>query len=285
MLAPNRLLSLALAGVVGLGLTACGGDEEPATPTTAQSPTTQAPTTEAEATTDAAAPATTEDEAAETAEMTTQDTAAGEVPELVDIWPTVLDNTENAEALDVVIDGATDGQEIAMHLRGQLDDSNYEATVEMDGAQVEVIMAEGSHYVRGDEGFWSQAGLPNPADLEGMWVQIPEEMGFADSFSISTLWEDFFASVPTDPADLQTSSAELTELDGQPAYHYEIETEDAEVWVAAEGDPYLMKAILDDGTDAEESMTIEISDYNDVDEVSAPEESTPIEEVIAGFSG
>lgn len=285
MLAPNRLLSLALAGVVGLGLTACGGDEEPATPTTAQSPTTQAPTTEAEATTDAAARATTEDEAAETTEETTQDTAAGEVPELVDIWPTVLDNTENAEALDVVIDGAMDGQEMAMHLRGQLDDSNYEATVEMDGAQVEVIMAEGSHYVRGDEGFWSQAGLPNPADVEGMWVQIPEEMGFADSFSISTLWEDFFASVPTDPADLQTSSAELTELDGQPAYHYEIETEDAEVWVAAEGDPYLMKAILDDGTDAEESMTIEISDYNDVDEVSAPEESTPIEEVIAGFSG
>lgn len=290
MLRSNRLLSLALVGALGLGLTACGGDEEPTTPTSAASPTTQAPaeptTDDAAETTEAAAPATTEDDAEETteaAEETTDGTAAGDVPVLEEIWPTVLDNTQNADSLDVTMGGVMEGEELAINMRGHLDDSNYLAKVAMQGAEVEVVMAEGFHYVRGDEGFWTQAGVPDASGLAGTWVEIPEEMGFADAFSMSTLWRDFFSSVPTSASDLQTSDAELTELDGQEAYHYTISTEDAEIWVAAEDDPYLLKVVLDEGS--EEPMTIEITDFNDVDEVPAPEDSKPIEEVMGGTGG
>lgn len=282
--APVR--SLALSGVLCLGLTACGGDdpaEGTTAPVTSAAPTVEEPaaTTEepAEETTEEAA--TTEDE---TTEATTEAESADGVPELTDIWPNTTQIAQDAEAVAFTVVGSTPQGDIDADVRGQLDDSNYEARVQMDDMEVTIIMAEGVHYVRGNTEFWAQAGAP--ATLADTWISVPEEMGLGDSFSLATLWGDFGGAMPTDTGDLQTSSAELTELDGEEVYHYVIESEDAQIWIAADGTDELRRIELGgDTAPGDEPMVITTSDWDDVDPVEAPEESTPIEEVMGGTGG
>lgn len=282
----NRVLGIAVAGVLAVSLTACGGeDESPADPTTpvATTPDELETTVEPEETTEAA-PETTEPEETTTddaADTEDDGTADGGVPELADLWPEVMDLVDSAESLELSAGGVMNGADMSAQLRGQLDDSNYEVAVTNDGAAATVILADGVHYILGEEAFWSQSGAPDPGLLADTWIEVPEEMGLADNFSMSSLWSDFRSAVPTDPGDLRTSSAELGELDGEPAYHYEIDGEDAQVWVAAEGEPYLLKVELTgDSTPTGDAITLEISDWNDVEEISAPEDSTPIDDLL-----
>ncbi|MGO0575751.1 hypothetical protein [Ornithinimicrobium panacihumi] len=305
-----RFRTLAMAGALSLALTACGGDtEEPTTPATEASTADDRlapPDQDAEQNTQDAGSATgddTSDDASagagagdsastEDADAATGDdsgdggTVAGDVPPLEEVWPQVMDNVESAESVDVTMGGVMDGEELEVTLRGQLDDSNYEANVVMAQGEVSIVKADGSHFVQGDETFWAEAGGPGTESLAGTWVQIPEDMGFADAFSMASLWEDFISEIPRSTSDLQTYSAVLTDLDGEPAYHYSISTEDAEIWVAAEGEPYLLKVELgDSASNGAEQLRIEAKDWDAVEAIEAPEDATPIEEVLPGAGG
>lgn len=297
----HRLLTLATAGALTLGLTACGGDDEATTTTTTTTTrTTDAATvTTADAaaaptTTDAAASsdaATSSDAAVLTDTATSTDDAAGStdggtaagagteagVPELEEIWPAVLKNAKEAESAKVGFTGVLDGADADMTLQGRADDSNYSLEMQMDGAHVEVRSDGKTLYMKGDQKFWEVTGAPKADALADRWVIAPP--GMDDSMSFSTLWDEMVGSLPEGSGDLQTSSAVKDELDGVPAYRYSIKSEDAEVWVSADGEDNLLKATI---ADPEGDIEITFSDWNDVKKIKMPKDAVPAEELMAG---
>lgn len=283
----TTLLALPLA--LSLTLAACGGEDEPEETTSAAAPTTPdvadttpeaqtaAPveSTEAQAT---EAETTTEEEPTE--EETTDAGSADGVPALADIWPVAIDNARASESVTATISGVQGGEELDATLSGQMDDSNFEVDITLDDASATVMADEGVYYVNGDEGFWEMSGAPDPAAFADQWIEAPADSGIGDQFTLSSLWEGFFQSVPTDAASLQTSSAELSDLDGVEAYHYVIDGEDAEIWVSADGEDNLLRVIIDEGS--EEPMEIVATDWNDVDPHDPPADAVPVSELMGG---
>lgn len=283
----TTLLALPLA--LSLTLAACGGEDEPEETTSAAAPATpDAAETTPEAAT-AAPVETTEAEVTE-AETTTQEPteeetteAAGSadgVPELADVWPDVIDNARAAESVTATMSGVQGGEELEATLSGQMDDSNFEVDISVDEANATVMADEGVYYINGNEDFWVMSGAPDAAAFADTWIEAPADSGIGDQFTLSSLWEEFFQAVPTDAASLQTSSAELSELDGVEAYHYVIDGEEAEIWVSADGEDNLLRVIIDEGS--EEPMEITATDWNDVDPIDPPENVVPIEELMGG---
>lgn len=279
MSSKRHLTSIALAGLLLGGLAACGGEDEPAA-----SPSEDAA---AESPEDTAADdsATEEDMAEETTEEETTEEAAGssEVPPLEDIWPTVIDNANSAESMTATIMGSDDEMTIDATLSGQLDNSNFSVDATIDGAQVQIIAADEVYYLNGDEAFWTMAGASAEAEtVAGQWIETPPEMNIGDSFSLSSLWEEFFAEIPTDASDLQTSAAELGEVDGVEAYHYTIEDEEAEIWISADGEDNLLRVLISEGM--AEPLEMVLTDWNSAEEVEAPADAVPAEELMGSGS-
>lgn|GEM_PF-4901219 len=275
----RHLTSIALAGLLLGGLTACGGEDEPAA-----SPPADAA---AESPEDAAADdtATEEDMAEETTEEEATEEAAGssEVPPLEDLWPTVIDNANSAESMTATITGSDDEMTIDATLSGQLDNSNFSVDATIDGAQVQIIAVDEVYYLNGDEAFWTMAGASAEAEtLAGQWIETPPEMNIGDSFSLSSLWEEFFSEIPTDASDLQTSAEELGEVDGVEAYHYTIEDEEAEIWISADGEDNLLRVLISEGM--EEPLEMVLTDWNSAEEVEAPADAVPAEELMGSES-
>lgn len=264
---------LALTGALAFGLTACGGEDEPAATTPASGETSEDAGAETEGSEST-------EGTEETEEDTEQAAPADGVPALADIWPGVIDNAESAESMTANIVGNDGQMDIDATLTGQLDDSNFQVDATVDEGKVSIIGDDGTYYIKGDEGFWTLSGAPDPATVADQWIEAPEDMGVDDTFALSSLWEEFFAEVPTDASDLQTSSAELGEVDGVEAYHYTIEGQDAEIWVSADGEDNLLKVLIGEGMT--EPMEMTITDWNAAEPVEPPADAVPIEELMNG---
>lgn len=272
----TRITTLTLTGALALTLSACGGDEEPE----ASAPAQTGSTDEAAAETDAPE---TDEETEEPAEETSETEAGGEadgVPPLADIWPTVIENANSAESMTATIVGQGEGMTIDATLTGQLDDSNFQVDATIDGAEVSIIADGDVYYINGAAEFWEMSGAPNAEVFGDQWIEAPEGMGLGEAFSLSSLWNDFFSEVPSDTSDLQTSSAELSEVDGVEAYHYVIDGEDAEIWISADGDDNLLKVIIGEGM--EEDLELTVTDWNEAPTVEAPADAVPVEELMGG---
>lgn len=308
----HRTLSVAFVAALAFTLSACGGDDDPEPTTTAPAAPTEDPgdvdesyedtgdaTAEADQT--AALPGqdddadtagaedaqdTEDDEAQDTGDAGTGDddtgsAADGEVPALADIWPTALENARETESVTATLTGASDGEEMDVTMQGQLDDSNFQIDMTVDDASASIIADEGTFYINGDENFWDESAPGSEDEAQTFadrWIIAPPEMGVAESMSFSDLWSTFLADVPTDAEQLQTSSAELTELDGQEAYHYVVEDDGTEIWVSADGEDNILKVSTEDEG---EEMELTATDWNDTDLVDPPSDAVTLEELMA----
>ena len=304
---PKQLTTLALTGVLALGLTACGSDAEPADPTTSAPATTQedeggmatddatttgeagggalgdgAVASDGAAGTDGAdgtdgtdgADGASGDAAGSGGEV---EAAAG-VPALKDIWPAAIENIQGAKAVDASVSGADEQMSVEATIKGQLDDSNYQLDATIDGADVSAMVDGEDHFVKGSEEYWSQAGAPDPAKLADTWIQVPPEMGMTDALSVSKFWKDFFADAAIEPEALVASAAEKTDLDGVPAYHY-TSHDGAEIWFTADGEDNLLKLVFED-PQMTEPLKLDIRAIDDVPKVDPPQDATPMDEVM-----
>lgn len=293
----HRLLTLAAAGALTLGLTACGDDEKTTTTTTPASSTTPSADAAVESATapDAAVATVTEEAAASSGPLTpaaddaatSADAGAGGasagteagVPELEEIWPDVLENAQDAESVHAEFSGVMDGADMQVELEGQTDDSNFRLDLENEGAHVEVRAEGDTYYLKGDEEFWKVTGAPDPAAPADRWVIAPPDAGIEEQMSFSSLWGELTNTLPSSSVDLQTSAAVKDEVDGEPAYHYTIDGQDAQVWVSADGEDHLLRAVIGD---PEGDIEIKFSDWNEVEKVSMPKDAVPAEELMAG---
>lgn len=216
----------------------------------------------------------------ETADETDGGVAAGEAPDLAIVWPTVVENTRSLDALTADISVVQNGQTMEASLTGQMDDSNFQVEISMDGDSATVVADDGAYFVNGEAGFWEMVGAPDPSVLADQWVEAPEEAGLASEFSLSQLWSDFLREIPTETSWAQGVVGELSEFDGVEAYHYLVEQEGVEIWITADGEDNLIRATIDEGT--EEPFEIKVSDWDDVEPVEAPTDARSFEELMAG---
>jgi len=266
----RRMFTVSLAAVA-VTVAGCSSSEEP--PATTSEPSAEAPAEDT-------ASETTPDEAAETTDAGSEQ-ADGDVPEFADIWPDVIDNTTNAESLTADLSMDQGGQEVTFYLSGQLDDSNYEIRANLPGQQVEMVMADGRMYLRGDQGFLESTGMPSPEAAADTWIVLPEGMDIGEDFSLQQLWQDAFSDFEM-PQDSDVQESELTELDGIEAYRYLVTEDgaDVEVWVdAAE-----LTLLQVEGSDDTQAVSMSFREWNAVGPIAAPEDATPIEELMGSGS-
>jgi hypothetical protein len=266
----RRMFTVSLAAVA-ITVAGCSSSEEPPA-------ATSAPT--AEDTADDTASETT-DEAAETTDAAPGE-LDGDVPAFADIWEEVIANSSNAESLTADLSTNQGGEEITFYLSGQLDDSNFEIRANLPGQQVEMVMADGRMYLRGDQGFLESTGMPAPEAAAGTWIVLPEGMDIGDDFSLQGLWRDAFSDFQM-PESTEVKESELTEVDGVEAYRYLVTDDgaDVEVWVDA-AELMLLKV---EGSDGGEGVSMTFKDWNAVGPIATPEGATPIEELMGSGSG
>lgn len=282
----HRTLTAAFAAALALTLAACGGEDE-AEPTTPAPPAGTEDVAEetagdvAEETAEQTAAPPDQDDAAATTdtepeeeEPTTDAAADGEVPALEDILPTAMENAQDAEA--VVARVTTPESDTLIH--GRVDDSNYRIDTTDGPSTFSVIGDEGTHYFIGNVGYWryTVSGSEEYAeDYADKWVIAPPTMGFDESMSLTRLWESSLEDFPTGPGQLQTSSAELSDLDGQEAYYYVLE-DGSEFWVTTDTEPYPLGRTLD-------GQDLRYEAWNDdVEVVEPPDDAITVEELVSG---
>lgn len=279
MIRPTRSVATAAVAVLSVvALAACGSDDE-ATVDPPAATTTDATDTPEETTTEEPEETTT-DEPEETTSEEPEETAAdpGGAPELTEIWPNTWDQASQATAIDADWVGTTQGMEMDIRIRGQVDDSNFEVSGLIDGAEVALIFVDGVAYIQGDEAFWEMSGAPDPSVLDGIWIEAPPELGVQDDLSLGALWGDFTRMVPSDANSLPVEESSVTEVDGVEAYHYVAAgSDEVEMWIRASDEKLLqIEAVM-----GSENYTMTFNGWDDeVELLEAPSDSVPIEELL-----
>lgn len=292
----TRTVGIALAAALALTVAACGdGDsEDPTTPAPSGPVETDSSQTEDPVDTDdqtAALPGQDDSDQDTASDETTDatdddatsddatDAGSGDVPPLDEVWPTAVENARSAESVTATISGTVDGEEMDATLQGQMDDSNFQVKMKMEGASVELIGDGGDVYLNGDEEFWQvAAGMGEEGSrFADTWIIAPPDMGVEESLSFSALWAEFLDGIPTEAEDLQTSTAELSELDGEEVYHYVVQGEDVEIWLSDEGEYIRKVSVVDQGDPLELTAT----DWDETEEVDPPSDAVSIEELMS----
>lgn len=172
------------------------------------------------------------------------------------------DADEELDSLSMVVTGTVDGESTVLEM-------------ELDGMTIEMLQVGGTAYMSGEaavtaleaEGAAAEFDLDGIADeVAGRWIdtgQADEDItirGFLDSMQES--YEEGGGEIPDD-ADTE---GELTEYDGQEAWHYT--NGETDIYFAADPEaPYLLAVEGEDETDG--PFEIALTDWN---EAEVPEE-------------
>lgn len=208
---------------------------------------------------------------------------------------------ENADAIAAKAVEATRDAD-SMRMKGQVEESGQSMTIDMavdnqsncqgtitqEGAKAEVRRTGQTLYLKGDEKYWQtslkgQPGADTAVDkAAGKWVKIPgqdEQMaGMCDK-------QKLVAALDEDKSERQGMKKDGTaEVDGTQAVKLTKASGDEThtLFVAAEGEPYILKSVVEGG---QTPQTTTFSNYGDkvAPEQPADGDTVTIEE-IAGTS-
>ncbi|SDL00752.1 hypothetical protein SAMN05421806_11633 [Streptomyces indicus] len=215
----GRVVAMAVAGICAAGVAGCGSD----------------------------------DGAAEAFEGESADAIAAKAVEA----------TRDADSMRMQGEISESGQKASIDLAVD-QQSNCEGTVTQDGAKAEIRHTGNTLYLKGDEAYWQanlkgQQGSDKIVDkAAGKWVKVPgqEEQlaGMCDK-------QKLVASLDEDKSERKGMKRDGTaDVDGTPAVKLTKKSggETHTLYVAAEGDPYILKSVVEGG-DTPQSTTF--SDY------------------------
>ena len=165
---------------------------------------------------------------------------------------------------------------MTMELEGKSDDSEYHVVMTMGGMTMAMTKADGTFYMRSDEGFWLDSGLTEDqaALMADRWIVVPEEEA-PQGLGIAFLFDEFSMMEPSE-GDMAGAAGEMDEVEGREAYHYTL-ADGTEIWISADERTELLRMSVDDG----EPMEIVIHDW-DAEPVEAPEDAVTVEELLLG---
>lgn len=231
-----------VACVAALSLTACGGGGT----------ATEAATSATAAAGSAASSATSE--------------ADDDAPSAKDLYAKTRESSLKAKSAKLEGTVTDAGQVMDIELEGQVDGSNQRVEVDYgDKGSVEIITIDGTHYVKGDEDFWtSQGGLTRrqveQAGVAEKYVSTTDDS--MSDFTFKSLLDQMFEEEAMSGLESLTTPVEKVTEDGVEAW--KMTDDEAEVLVTADDKSYLHK--IKAGKDA----NLTFSDWDAVKEFEAP---------------
>lgn len=183
--------------------------------------------------------------------------------------------TRDADSVRISGTSRAQGTPAAVKTEFQVDEKdNCLGTLSMNDAKADVRQAGQNVYVRGNERFWQNAlqgrpGTDSAIDrLQGKWVKSEpgdkSTRGMCDKQAL-------LAAMDSDKSERDgMRRGAVTEVDGEDALTLTKQQADGEkltLYVATEGDPYILKAVSEGGEQPGETL---FSDYNEKVEVEQP---------------
>jgi hypothetical protein len=240
----NKAILLPMTAGLLLALAGCGGAAQAPSPTpVAGSATTQAAPTSAAAT----------------------------VPDAKDIFPKVTETVKSATSVSIAGDMSRGSESIKLKISGTRDGSNSLAEITMKGATSTLLTADGVTFLKADKEFFTQNVGQESADaieslVGGKWIAVTDATMFG-KFSIASLLDSFGAE-GLEKSDFGTiTDKSIVDLNGTKAFKYT--AEEAILWIAAEGDPYLLQ-MQPQGSANQDTGTMTFSEWNSVALQTAP---------------
>ena len=235
----NKVILLPMTAGLLLAMAGCGGAAQSPSPThAAGSATTQAALT-------TPAPAT--------------------VPDAKEIFPKVTETVKSATSVSIAGDMSRGAESMKLKISGTRDGSNSLAEITMKGATSTLLTADGVTFLKADKEFFTQNVGQESADaieslVGGKWITVTDATKFG-TFSIASLL-DSFGTEGLAEADFGTiTDQSIVDLKGTKAFKYALQ--EAIVWIAAEGDPFLLQ-MQPQGSASQDTGTTIFSEWNSV---------------------
>ena len=251
----NKTLLLPVTVTLLLALTGCGGVQEAPSPT---------PDSETAAT-----------QAAQAAPVAPVEALI--VPEAKEIFPKVSAALRSATSVSIDADMALGSESAKVKLSGTRDGSNSRAEITRKGATVELLTADGGSYVRADKKFFTQNVGKDAAKMvdslaRGKWISVKDTSKFGD-LSIGALLESLGAEDMAESDLGKMTGRSVVDLDGAKAFKYTAKK--GNLWIAAEGEPYLLRMEPKDST-GKYSGTVSFAEWNTVKPHTAPSKAETV---------
>ncbi|MEU3879328.1 hypothetical protein [Streptomyces californicus] len=158
-----------------------------------------------------------------------------------------------------------DGNEIGLDFH--VDDQDHcTGTMTGQGAKADVVQVGQKAYVRGDEKFWQNTLKGKPGtekvveQVQGKWVASDPAQSGTEGMCDK---QAALAMLDSDKSERKgMKKGDTTEVDGKPALVLEKNQKSGEkitLYVATEGEPYILKAVSEGGETPSETV---LSDYN-----------------------
>ncbi|ALV46539.1 hypothetical protein MB46_14600 [Arthrobacter alpinus] len=247
----NKAILLPMTAGLLLALAGCSGATQASPPThVAGSATTQAaPTTPAPAT----------------------------APDAKEIFPKVTETVKSATSVSIAGDMSRGAESIKLKISGTRDGSNSLAEITMKGATSTLLTADGVTFLKADKEFFTQNVGQESADaieslIGGKWITVTDAAMFG-KFSIASLLDSFSAEGLEKSDFGKIADKSIVDLNGTKAFKYT--AEEAILWIAAEGDPYLLQ-MQPQGSSSQDTGTMTFSEWNSVALQTAPAQDETI---------
>jgi hypothetical protein len=149
----------------------------------------------------------------------TLSSCANSVPALEEVWPEVSESIQNATSVAIEGNVTQGGEDMAVNIAGQIDDSSYSGSVSMGEAQMEMIGNAENTYMKPNGAFYEElGGAPLQELVGGKWLEMPAEEG---GFTMSTLWSSFSEDIPkADELGDSEYTREVVDHNGEEVYKY-----------------------------------------------------------------
>lgn len=203
--------------------------------------------------------------------------APATVPDAKEIFPKVTETVKSATSVSIAGDMSRGAESMKLKISGTRDGSNSLAEITMKGATSTLLTADGVTFLKADKEFFTQNVGQESADaieslVGGKWITVTDATKFG-TFSIASLL-DSFGTEGLAEADFGTiTDQSIVDLKGTKAFRYT--SQEAIVWIAAEGDPFLLQ-MQPQGSASQDTGTMTFSEWNSVALQTAPAEDETI---------
>ncbi len=192
------------------------------------------------------------------------------IPGAEELWTAAQASMKAATSVEIKGTATNNGTTIPVDMAGARDGSNAKVTVSQNGWTAEIIMVSGVAYVKGNEAYWTMAGVPQER-AQAIGTKYVKTTSMDVSKMTVGAMLDGLATINFNLVDKVNIKVDQGDLAGVPAYvlsqRLSTNQGDLKAWVSADGKANLLKLTVVGGANPTD---LDFSDWNSVKPFSAP---------------
>ena len=193
------------------------------------------------------------------------------VPEATEVFPKTAATLDKATSVTLNGNISSGSESAKIMLSGNKEGSNSKATITTKDGTIELLTVEGGSYMKADKKFLAKtAGEEAAGMLATMagdkWISIKDASQFGD-FNLGSMLDSLGTEKMVSVEAPKVTAKSLEDLHGAKTFKYV--GDETNFWIAAEGEPYLLK-IESTGSTTDAAGTMTFSEWNAVAPHKAP---------------